>query len=238
MADWQPFSIPAIDVLLPMPTDSFGYMELEAARFRADSPTPRLSLRVFMDHRAYKTGGAIYLNLALLHLIPRLHEVGCRNPRNLSFPQELMDTEVPHLIEHVTLALQASCQVISSYPPGKPLGQTHWKWWKQPPGTFHVWVTYGNRSYVAAALVWAVHIVYLLASGTKNAKHWKSELTEELAALEHIYAVGKTTGPRVEAAQALRRCLRLIDENPWFIGDGWRCIARELQRALRAYGDK
>jgi hypothetical protein len=68
-----------------------------------------------------------------LELLPGLARHSCENDTGKTFPEELADTEVAHLFEHVTLELMAEA--------GSPRtlrGETTWDFERDGRGTFHV----------------------------------------------------------------------------------------------------
>lgn len=93
----------------------------------------------------------------LFRLFPHLAHHKCHNGNNYSFEQEARATEVPHLLEHLIIELQAQAQHHEILK-----GETQWNWRVDPRGTFHVHVEYQNELLVLAAIRLAEKIVNLV----------------------------------------------------------------------------
>lgn len=88
-----------------------------------------------------------------IELLPGLAHHSCENDAGRSFAEELADTEVAHLFEHVALELMAEA--------GSPRtlrGETTWDFQRDGRGVFHVSLEYDDpqvcrRAVRAAAIV-------------------------------------------------------------------------------------
>lgn len=96
----------------------------------------------------------------LFLLFPHLSRHKCHNGNGYSFRREAMATEVPHLLEHLIIELQAQAQHHDVLK-----GETQWNWRVDPRGTFHVHVEYQNEQLVLAAIRLAERIVNALDRG-------------------------------------------------------------------------
>src|SRR3569833_2543425 len=106
------------------------------------------------------TDAAPHVPLSLFRPFPHLALHKCHNGNGYSFRREAMATEVPHLLEHLIIELQAQAQNH-----GGQKGETQWNWRVDPRGTFHVHVEYENEQLVLAAIPLAERIVNSLDGG-------------------------------------------------------------------------
>lgn len=88
----------------------------------------------------------------LLTMLPTLGEHECVNRRNLAFAEELTQTELGHVFEHVVLEV-LSLRGLSTR------GQTTWNWERDPIGTYHVSIHTGKRLLVKESLLVAQAIL-------------------------------------------------------------------------------
>jgi len=84
-----------------------------------------------------------------------------------------MATEVPHLLEHLIIELQAQAQHHDVLK-----GETQWNWRVDPRGTFHVHVEYQNELLVLAAIRLAERVVNALDSGDVEAVDIEQEMVK------------------------------------------------------------
>ncbi len=75
----------------------------------------------------------------LLQNYPTVLQTQCFNPQNLPFSQEIHNTEIGHLFEHILIQLLIDIHVQKS--PNISLdinGVTSWNWTQEPRGIFHI----------------------------------------------------------------------------------------------------
>src|SRR5574340_694360 len=75
----------------------------------------------------------------VLDLLPDLASHRCVNDDGLTFAEELADTEMPHLFEHVVLELMAECGS-----PRSLKGETTWDFKRDGRGVFRVSLEYDD----------------------------------------------------------------------------------------------
>ena len=101
------------------------------------------------------------LNERALGLLPGLGLHECENDAGRSFAEELTDTEVPHLFEHVVMELMAKA--------GSPRtlkGETQWDFRRDGRGIFRVSVEYDDDLVCLGAIKAADRVMdYLLDGG-------------------------------------------------------------------------
>lgn len=74
----------------------------------------------------------------LKQYLPTIFESKCFNEGNLSFEDEVRDTEVGHLFEHILLEYLCQTKINSGAQEALYNGETSWDWLKDPKGYFHI----------------------------------------------------------------------------------------------------
>lgn len=124
-----------------------------------------------------------HIPISLFNLFPHLAHHKCHNGNGYSFRREAMATELPHLLEHLIIELQAQAmhhEVLK--------GETQWNWRVDPRGTFHVHVEYENEQLVLAAIRLAERIVNALDQDEVEAV----DIEYELGRLRRIAELGES----------------------------------------------
>lgn len=138
------------------------------------------------------TESAPHIPRSLFRLFPHLAHHKCHNGRGFSFQREAMATEVPHLLEHLIIELQAQAQHHEVLK-----GETQWNWRVDPRGTFHVHLEYQNEQLVLAAIRLAERMVNMLDRGSVD----DVDLDCEMERLRKIAALGSDdAGPSLRGA--------------------------------------
>ncbi|MHB1340613.1 MAG: cyanophycin synthetase family protein [Coriobacteriia bacterium] len=97
-----------------------------------------------------------------LELLPDLERHLCHNGTGRSFAEEIADTEVPHLFEHVVMELMAQAGS-----PRSLKGETSWDFRRDGKGVFRVSVEYDDDFVCLGAIKLADTVMgYLLDDGT------------------------------------------------------------------------
>jgi hypothetical protein len=97
---------------------------------------------------------------AVVRALPGLRAHRCDNGAGLTCADELRDTELAHLVEHVALEMMA---VAGSSPALR--GETSWDFAADGRGVFRVRIAYGNEAVARGALAFACDLVGALAQG-------------------------------------------------------------------------
>jgi hypothetical protein len=74
----------------------------------------------------------------LCEMLPTLTDHRCINRHGLPFTEELNDTELGHVFEHVVLELLSQREIYAR-------GQTTWNWERDAIGTYQVTISSGKR---------------------------------------------------------------------------------------------
>jgi hypothetical protein len=122
----------------------------------------RVEAVVLSESAPLRTGEIDGLPERALDLLPGLARHGCRHAGGRRLTDELADTEVAHLFEHVTLELMAL-----SGSPRTLAGETRWDWDHDARGTFHVTLQYDDDVACLGAMKGAAAIVRALVAGDR-----------------------------------------------------------------------
>ncbi len=82
----------------------------------------------------------------LLHMkLPNVLLTKCFNDDNLPFRDEVRNTEIGHLFEHILLEYLCQLKIAKGYNRASYAGRTRWNWVKDPKGKFHIHLTCGVK---------------------------------------------------------------------------------------------
>ncbi len=82
----------------------------------------------------------------LTKLMPEVLATKCFNPDNLAFKDEVRDTELGHLFEHILLANLCELGCKNKDNQIQFRGVTEWDWKKDHQGTFHITIDSGLKN--------------------------------------------------------------------------------------------
>jgi hypothetical protein len=71
-------------------------------------------------------------------LLPSVLLTECFNDQNLPFHQEVRNTEIGHLFEHILLEYMCQLKIARGHKSAVYAGRTRWNWKKDPRGLFHI----------------------------------------------------------------------------------------------------
>lgn len=97
---------------------------------------------------------------AAVRALPGLRGHRCDNGAGLTFSDELRDTEIAHLVEHVALELMAMAGCSPAL-----RGETSWDFATDGRGVFRVRIEYQDEDVARAALAFACDVADALVSG-------------------------------------------------------------------------
>jgi len=118
-------------------------------------------IRVNDDERMRTTGDDQVVERTL-RLLPGLRRHVCENGQGLTFAEEMADTEVPHLFEHVVIELMARA--------GSPRGlrgETQWDFNRDGHGTFRVSFEYDDDIVCLGAIKTADRVMAHVLEGVE-----------------------------------------------------------------------
>lgn len=74
----------------------------------------------------------------LQNLLPSVLTTECFNDQNLPFYQEVKNTEIGHLFEHILLEYMCQLKIAKGHKSAVYAGRTKWNWERDPRGLFHI----------------------------------------------------------------------------------------------------
>lgn len=100
----------------------------------------------------------------LKHAFPSVLTTQCFNDQNLPFSQEVKDTEIGHLFEHILLEELCLLKIQRGSRCATFNGITNWNWVKEPQGTFHIEIdsTYKDADILVEALDKTLKLVEII----------------------------------------------------------------------------
>jgi cyanophycin synthase-like protein len=128
-------------------------MEISAITF-----FPRHTRITVRFHHSLYSSQVDRLQTHLLDMLPSLREHICYNRSGLPFVEELENTELGHVFEHIMLAILEQRGLCTS-------GQTTWNWHRDPIGTYHVTLATGKKHLVKESILVAQTILTNLLVG-------------------------------------------------------------------------
>lgn len=81
----------------------------------------------------------------LRQFLPTIFRCKCFNGANLAFSEEVQDTEVAHLFEHILLEYLCHAKVSSGVERITFKGETSWNWLMDPKGVFYIEIDAGHK---------------------------------------------------------------------------------------------
>lgn len=126
------------------------------------SGTVKLTVEI-PETETYLTSYSPNMPRILFRMFPYLAAQRCYNEQGNSFRREALDTEIPHLFEHLLLEIQKQVRR-GIYADVSISGETEWNWSIDPRGRFHVTVGYDNEIVALASVRLAERIINALDS--------------------------------------------------------------------------
>lgn len=77
--------------------------------------------------------------------LPNVLLTKCFNDDNLPFREEVRNTELGHLFEHILLEYLCQLKIAKGHSKASYAGRTRWNWVKDPRGKFHIHLNCGMR---------------------------------------------------------------------------------------------
>jgi len=124
----------------------------------AVAPDEIEALLTFAPNEPMRTSEVPDLAKAVVRALPGLRGHRCDNDGHATFPDELRDTEIAHLVEHAALEIMAMAGS-----PDTLRGRTSWDFARDGRGVFRVCLEYDRSPVASGALQLAVELVSALA---------------------------------------------------------------------------
>ena len=123
-----------------------------------------------------------HLPKMLFKLFPHLSRHRCHNDEGIPFRKECLDTEIPHLFEHLIIEIQGNIAKTSAFK-----GETEWDWRIDPRGRFYVTVDYDDEFLVLGSIRLAQRIINALDNKVIDAVN----VEEEVSRLEELVKIAR-----------------------------------------------
>jgi len=126
----------------------------------------RTSTQIIMDvlYNQLNTSEIPYLFDMLEENLPSVLLSKCYNDMGLPFNEEVRNTEIGHLFEHILLEYLCQHKIAKGARAATYAGRTRWNWHRDPLGRFHIHLTCGKKDadILPPALEKAVSLMKLL----------------------------------------------------------------------------
>jgi hypothetical protein len=86
----------------------------------------------------YHTNSLPNTHSILEDALPAVLRTECYNDSNLPFSEEVRNTEIGHLFEHILLEYLCQMKISNGYKKASFRGLTSWNWRKDAKGTYHI----------------------------------------------------------------------------------------------------
>jgi|SRR3989344_864244 len=83
--------------------------------------------------------------IVLSHILPTIFKTKCFNYNKYTFAEEVRNTEIGHLFEHILLTTLCSLKQTKGIYNAVYRGETYWNWKQDTFGTFHITLTTYRR---------------------------------------------------------------------------------------------
>jgi len=105
----------------------------------------------------------------LQKILPSIFTSQCFNDNKYAFTQEVKNTEIGHLFEHILLEYLCIERMNMGYEEAVFNGVTNWNWIEDPKGTFHIIIDAGwdEKELILTALEKSIQLLHLILE-TKN----------------------------------------------------------------------
>lgn len=129
----MPSAIPITITALPLYSSS--HFELTAQRKKR-----AMYLAFSMRSTIVNTKDLPHTISVLRRHLPEVLKTQCFNEHGWSFRREASQTEIGHLFEHILLRYLCDGKLASGAQHAEYSGRTDWNWFRDPRGTFHIWI--------------------------------------------------------------------------------------------------
>ncbi len=125
-----------------------------------------IDLIMSMSTKVLHTSSLPHTSDILQKLLPSIFSSTCFNDNNNSFVDEVKNTEIGHLFEHILLEYLCMEKLNKGYSDATFKGVTNWNWKEEPLGTFHIIIdiAWEERNFVEPALEKSIELTNFILS--------------------------------------------------------------------------
>lgn len=123
-----------------------------------------IDLTMSMSTKVLHTSSLPQTICILEKLLPSIFSSSCFNDNNFPFIEEVKNTEIGHLFEHILLEYLCMEKINKGYADATFRGVTNWNWKEEPLGTFHIIVdiSLAERDFIEPALENSIKLINLI----------------------------------------------------------------------------
>lgn len=107
----------------------------------------RTRTKIIMDvlYNQINTREIPFITELLSEHLPSVLTTACYNEQDLPFSEEVQNTEIGHLFEHILLEYLCQYRISKGAKRATYAGRTKWNWTREPFGRFHIHLTCGKK---------------------------------------------------------------------------------------------
>lgn len=128
---------------LPVTAQEYFVESLFSLHILQKTSSTKITMQSFGEH--VHTGHIPFIDEVLREHLPSVLLTQCYNDEELPFAQEVKDTEIGHLFEHILLEYLCQLKIAKGSSQAVFSGRTSWNWIKDPKGKFHINLTCGVK---------------------------------------------------------------------------------------------
>lgn len=133
--------------------------------------TPReANITMLLETPHYHTKHLPLTHSILENILPQILHNECFNDSNLPFKEEVKNTEIGHLFEHIILEYLCQIKVKNGHRKASFAGVTEWDWKRDTKGTYHIKIKMNKKDkiFFESALNESINLLNKILIGTSS----------------------------------------------------------------------
>ncbi len=146
---------------------NYGQYKLAVNNFSSQET----SITMLLDTPHFHTKHLPLTHSILERTLPQVLHNECFNDSNLPFREEVRNTEIGHLFEHIILEYLCQIKVKNGYRKASFTGVTEWDWKRDTKGTYHIKIKIDKKDkmFFKSALNESVNLLNKILIGKNSA---------------------------------------------------------------------